>query len=84
MANRRVSLGDRLRGEKLGVDALFVDPQAVGGQAKVMSPPKPQYARRTFHIRSDQVKAIRRYAYEEELDISEVVRQALDSFLPKY
>lgn len=85
MANKRVSLNDRLRGDKLGVDALFVNPEAsTSGQVdKAISPPKPQYTRRTFHIRPDQVKAIRRYSYEQELDISEVVRRALDAFLPR-
>ena len=85
MATKRVSLGDRLRDEKRGVDALFSGTVSVDGQGdKGAGLDRPEYVRRTFHIRAEHVKAIRRFAYEQELDISEVVRRALDAYLPRY
>jgi hypothetical protein len=44
-------------------------------------PEKPRYQRRTYHLRPDQIERIEAAAFHQRLDISEVVRQALDAWL---
>ena len=44
----------------------------------------PQVVKYTTHLRSDSIKAIKRYAFDHEVDDYEVVQQAVDEFLKAY
>ncbi len=43
-----------------------------------------QVVKYTTHLRSDSVKAIKRYAFDHEIDDYEVVQQAVDAFLKSH
>ena len=42
---------------------------------------QPRYQRRTYHVRPDQIDRIEAAAFQGKLDISEVVRRAIDAYL---
>lgn len=42
------------------------------------------YKRQTYHLRSDQIRKIKEYAFFNDTEHSEVVRRALDKFLGKW
>ncbi len=44
----------------------------------------PQVVKYTTHLRSDSIKAIKRYAFDHEVDDYEVVQQAVDAFLKSH
>ncbi len=45
---------------------------------------KNEYIRKTYYLTSEQIKAIKIYAAKNDLQISMVIRKAIDEFLKKY
>ena len=41
----------------------------------------PRYQRRTYYLRPDQIDNIESTAFHNKLDISEIVRRAVDAYL---
>lgn len=67
----------------LGVKDLFKPSAPPTKESKQVKPLAP-YKRQTYHLRSDQIKKIKEYAFFNEIDRSAVVRQALDKFIGKW
>jgi len=42
---------------------------------------RERYQRRTYHIRPDQIERIETAAFYRKLDISEIIRRAIDTYL---
>jgi len=43
-----------------------------------------EYIRKTYYLTPEQIKAIKIYGAKNDLQISEIVRKAIDEFLEKY
>ncbi len=43
-----------------------------------------KYIRKTYYLTPEQIKAIKIYAAKNDLQISEIMRKAIDEFLEKY
>ncbi len=75
----RIAIGNDPLEENTRIMQEFYKPSQTSKQVNLKTG-GPKYIRQTYHLRKDQIKKIKAYAFYNEIHISEVVRQAMDEF----